>query len=271
MKLSILLSFMVLPALSFAQNKDWAGPHMPDQNKHFIAYTGKNEMSSLSVYSTHGEQFMLVLNGIAQNNTPVTKIRVEQLPQGATDIEIVFTDGRTPALRKRVVIADPVNVKPVDMLLEVSPGGNEAYPTLRFVQCTRVVHDYQPSPDEYVMCFGKPGRNAAPSNEPPAPPQPTAMDDRTFSQVRNSIVNTSFEDTKLSTAKTILAANYVNANQVTELLCKLFSFEETKVKFAEYAYSKTVDPSNYFQVANVFSFDASKTELNNFIRSKQSH
>ncbi len=99
---------------------------------------------------------------------------------------------------------------------------------------------------------------------PPPPAGPMEMDARTFSEVKQSISGASFEDTKLSTAKTIIGTNYVNTDQVMEI-CNLFSFENTKVTFAKFAYSRTVDPQNYFRVASVFSFDANKKALNDFI------
>ncbi len=100
----------------------------------------------------------------------------------------------------------------------------------------------------------------------PPPPAPVAMDMRTFSDAKKSIAGASFEDTKLSTAKTIIGANYVSTNQVMEI-CRMFSFEDSKLAFAKFAYPYTVDQQNYFKVASVFSFDASKTDLNNFISS----
>jgi hypothetical protein len=90
------------------------------------------------------------------------------------------------------------------------------------------------------------------------------MDQRTFDDVKQSISSASFEDTKLSTAKTILASNYISTNQVMEI-CQLFSFENTKVAFAKFAYSKTVDRNNYYKVGSVFDFDSDKKVLNDFI------
>jgi hypothetical protein len=91
-----------------------------------------------------------------------------------------------------------------------------------------------------------------------------AMDPGSFKTAKQTIGNSNFDETKLSTAKGILASNCLNADQVVQV-CQLFGFEETKLKFAKFAYSKTVDPGNYFKVGNVFSFDASKDDLNNFI------
>ena len=90
------------------------------------------------------------------------------------------------------------------------------------------------------------------------------MDFGSFRSAKETVGKSNFDDTKLSTAKTILTSNCVSTDQVIEL-CKLFSFEASKLDFAKYAYAKTTDKGNYFKVANVFDFDASKTNLNNFI------
>lgn len=91
-----------------------------------------------------------------------------------------------------------------------------------------------------------------------------AMDQSTFASALKTIKGSSFDDTKLSTAKSILSNNCVNTNQVVEM-CKQFSFEENKLEFAKFAYGRTVDPNNYFKVVDVFTFDSNKTELNEYI------
>jgi hypothetical protein len=90
------------------------------------------------------------------------------------------------------------------------------------------------------------------------------MDWSNFKSAKDAVAKATFEDTKLSTAKTILGSNCLSAEQVMQL-CKLFSYEASKLDFAKTAYGKTTDPGNYFKVNNVFDFDASKTELNNYI------
>lgn len=90
------------------------------------------------------------------------------------------------------------------------------------------------------------------------------MDANSFNSAKETVKKASFDETKLSTAKTILSSNCFSTNQVIEI-CKLFGFEATKLDFAKFAYAKTTDPGNYFKVANVFDFDASKTELNDYI------
>lgn len=109
-------------------------------------------------------------------------------------------------------------------------------------------------------------------NDYGTPPPPTAsrgcgypMAPGDFSSAMQTIKGSSFDDTKLSTAKTIVSANNCVSTDQVIAICKLFSFEDNKVEFAKYAYNFTTDRKNYFKVANIFSFDSNKTELNDFI------
>jgi hypothetical protein len=106
--------------------------------------------------------------------------------------------------------------------------------------------------------------NSAPPSQPAHTGCQYPMDANGFRAARESVSKASFEDTKLSTAKTILSSNCFSADQVITI-CNLFSFEESKLNFAKFAYSKCTDAGNYFKVGNIFNFDASREELNNYI------
>ena len=101
-------------------------------------------------------------------------------------------------------------------------------------------------------------------NNQPASSCLNPMDMGSFKSAKQTISSAGFEDTKYSTAKSVITSNCLSTEQVIQV-CKLFGFEETKLKFAKEAYFRTTDPGNYFKVGNVFSFDASKTDLNDFI------
>ncbi|MBL7718557.1 MAG: DUF4476 domain-containing protein [Flavipsychrobacter sp.] len=91
-----------------------------------------------------------------------------------------------------------------------------------------------------------------------------AMKSGNFQSAKATISNESFDETRLSTAKSILNTNCLTTDQVLEL-CQLFSFEQSKLDFAKCAYGRTVDPNNYFKVNNAFTYSSSKEELNRFI------
>jgi Domain of unknown function (DUF4476) len=94
-----------------------------------------------------------------------------------------------------------------------------------------------------------------------------AMASGNFSSAVTTIKKQSFEDGKLTTARQIANTNCLNTNQIIEI-CKLFSYEQSKLDFAKFAYHHCVDDQNYFKVNNVFQFSSSTDELNEFIDAK---
>jgi hypothetical protein len=94
-----------------------------------------------------------------------------------------------------------------------------------------------------------------------------AMNNSDFASAKKSIAAKSFEDSKLTVAKQILNSNCLNTSQVKEIMDQ-FTFEQTKLDWAKYAYTKTTDRNNYFKINDGFTFEASIDDLNDYI-SKQ--
>ncbi|HPA31317.1 MAG TPA: DUF4476 domain-containing protein, partial [Bacteroidia bacterium] len=88
-----------------------------------------------------------------------------------------------------------------------------------------------------------------------------------FSDLKQSISSKSFEDSKMTIAKQVLRNNCLFTSQVKELM-GLFTFEESKLDFAKYAYDFTYDIGNYFKVNDMFTFESSIDDLNNYINSR---
>jgi len=89
-----------------------------------------------------------------------------------------------------------------------------------------------------------------------------------FESFKNSVSSKSFEDSKMTLAKQVLNTNCLTSAQVREVM-GLFSFEETKLDFAKYAYGHTYDLGNYYRVNDAFQFESSIEELNTYINSHQ--
>ncbi len=224
--------------------------------------------SAVTIFSESGERFQLILNGVKQNNYPQTRVRIEDLPFVDNDIQILFDDNVTPAINKRITFLDPVEGKAVNLVMKLTRdrGG---YPRLCFVKMGNLEHDYRGEQGEYVMHYGRDNDhrhtevNVVPP-PPPPPPAPMAMDNTSFTAAVQAIKSSNWDETRLSTAKTIVANNYFNTDQVIQI-CKLFSWEENKLTFAEYVFKKTVDNNNYFKVNSVFQWDDNKTKLNDYV------
>ena len=250
---------------------------------------GRQESNVISIYSVGGEYFYVVINGVTQNMAPQSSLRIDGITQPTDDIQIMFADNRTPQVRKTITVSNPVDHRPVDLVMKLEREQNGEV-KLRLDKCVPKESDYRPMQGEYVMFYGQDVRRDEHHRDheqwgnggghqdvvvketivqqapppPPVPVGPVPMDDASFQSAKQSIANNSFDDTKLSTAKMITNTNYFTCDQVMQI-CGLFSFEDSKLNFAKYAYKKTVDNNNYFRVNDVFTFDASKQALNDFV------
>lgn len=92
-----------------------------------------------------------------------------------------------------------------------------------------------------------------------------AINNDDFFAFKRILERESFDNTRLVIAKHIVDVNELSAIQVKEM-AQLFSFDNSKLDFAKYAYNKTIDKNNYVVVCNAFSFSSSKEQLIDYIR-----
>jgi hypothetical protein len=102
----------------------------------------------------------------------------------------------------------------------------------------------------------------------PIGPQPCMVSHEEFTQIMASIKKESFNSTKLTLTKQILRSKQCfSTTQVKEMI-KLFSFDDSKLEIAKYAWDYTIDRDNYYLVADVFSFSSNKEKLMKFLEGK---
>jgi len=90
------------------------------------------------------------------------------------------------------------------------------------------------------------------------------MNNNSFSQLKQTVNNSSFESDKVMMVKQVITSNYFTVKQVKEIL-RLFNFESSKLEIAKLIYPKTIDNQNFFSVFDEFSYSSSKQELNQYI------
>ena len=81
----------------------------------------------------------------------------------------------------------------------------------------------------------------------------------------NDLENTHFESERLLLAQQRLRGRTLTSIQVKRILMQ-FWFEDTKLRFAKFAYDKTTDPGNFWVVNDTFQFQNSVHELDEFIQ-----
>jgi hypothetical protein len=93
------------------------------------------------------------------------------------------------------------------------------------------------------------------------------MSPQDFNSAKESIASKSFEDSKFTIAKQIINTNCLLSTQVKEIML-LFSFEDTRLDLAKYAYGYTWDIGNYYKLNDAFTFESSIDELNEYINGR---
>jgi hypothetical protein len=233
------------------------------------------QTGNLTIFSESGQRFYLVLNGEQQNDAPQTNVRIEDLNQPYYSTRIIFEDQRIPDIVKNLQVTDMTG-NYMDVTYKIQGAGGRV--DLNYFSMAPVRQKYVAPKNVYVMHYGRHNRN---DNDRDGHrdhdryrhhddrPQIYPMSNADFAQAKEAVRNGTFSDAQLSTAKSILANNYLTTDQVMDM-CKVFSFDDSKLEFAKAAYTRTVDQGNYFNVLNVFSFSSSKEDLNNFINANGS-
>ena len=94
-----------------------------------------------------------------------------------------------------------------------------------------------------------------------------AMNSKDFNAAMATLQKQSFEDTRLKTAKQIVAANCLSVDQIIQI-ANTFSFEDNKLDFAKFAYDYCTEPKNYFKLNGIFSFSSNADELSDYIQNR---
>lgn len=97
---------------------------------------------------------------------------------------------------------------------------------------------------------------------------PVPMSQGEFQNVKNSISSKTFEDSKNTIARQVIGSNCLLTSQVKEIMM-LFTFEDTKLDLAKFAYGYTYDIGNYYMLNDAFTFESSIDELNSYIQSRR--
>jgi hypothetical protein len=88
-----------------------------------------------------------------------------------------------------------------------------------------------------------------------------------FSQVKRTLEEQQFENSKLEFAKQSLDKYLISTNQAREFTSCL-NMQVDKLNFLKFAYDKVIDKENYFTISNQLMMQNDRDELLKYIRSK---
>jgi hypothetical protein len=93
------------------------------------------------------------------------------------------------------------------------------------------------------------------------------MSNSDFEEAQESIKNKSFDDSKLKIAKQICKSSCMTSEQIRNIM-KIFSFEESRLDFAKFAYDYVYNPEKYYKVNDAFQFELTIEELDEYLENK---
>jgi hypothetical protein len=144
----------------------------------------------------------------------------------------------------------------IDMNVNVRETRTETYTTTT-TTTTTPASTTPPSSGSGVAQYSMPGYSG-----PIGCPWP--MNEPDFAEAQRSVSSKNFEDSKMTIAKQITGANCLTADQVKRMM-RTFTFEDSKLEYAKFAYRKTFDIGNYYKLNDAFEFESSIEELNEHI------
>ncbi len=109
--------------------------------------------SNLIVFSEDGLKFYLILNGIRQNETPVTNVKVVDLNQPYYSVKIIFEDSKQPVLEKKYLqVTDAEGQGTLEVTYKIKKN-NKMVNVLRFFSQVPITQAAPPSTEVPVVHF----------------------------------------------------------------------------------------------------------------------
>ena len=231
-----------------------------------LFFVKAQESSGLTIFSKNGELFTVFLNSIEQNQSLSSNVKMQGMPASNYSMKIIFENTAYNSIQKNIF------TKAGYETTYIIKNKKDGLKVLRWYS-EIIIYDENNETGENGYSDESGGYNDNGNSEDVYEPDYSrrtgcsySMAAADFQKAKATVLNTDFESDKLIVAKQIAASNCLTSRQVRHL-AGAFDFEDTKIKFAIFAYTRTFDTENYFMVYDVFEFSASIQELTDYINS----
>lgn len=249
MKKTILYLFLLLALPSMAQYRGHGG-HGPGG--------GHESASSLTIVAPKHQAFWLFVDDVLQNENAVHSIRINNLWPDEFYIRVELDNASQDCVGRFIDMRHPQGFSIVQHgnLLGLEPTQGNIRPELTMdLLINQPLPPMPPMPQVEIV-------------QPPVP-EPVhielGMNPTDFDEAVALLSKETFDDTRLSTAKQIVANNPMTVNQIVQI-CRLFTYENNKLEWAKFAYPYCIDKNKYYMLNEVFIYNSSKEKLNEYIR-----
>lgn len=221
-------------------------------------------INNLVVFSNEGEPFTLILDGLKENQTPQTNVRVVGLDLKVYQVKVIFQNHK---------------LKDVNTTLTFFRTGKECVFGLNKKGSKKHTMDYvsEKEIDGFLTSNPPPVTNnsLAPVETQALTPEPITqannVNTTNASSFQTTLANITSQPTdaeKLTTALAVLQTHTFSVNEIKQVMA-LFSSEQSRLAFAKQVCTKTKDPAVYTAIMDAFLNQTVKQELQNFWEAKK--
>jgi len=223
------------------------------------------QKSDLVFFTTQDDAFYVFINGIKENTDACKRIKISNLTPGLYDCKIVFKNKAFGYLNKTLITKQGIEV-----MYEIKRKYKKKYRINWFSETPLAAVNLHLNTTQTTTTHTTHHKDLPTdvhnNNGTHACLHPLTM--KNFEKINSSIAENSFESSRLIIAKQAVTNNCLIVDQI-KVLMKLFEFESSRIDFAKFAYDYIYDKGNYYQLNDVFNFESSIDDLNNYIKNKK--
>ena len=222
-------------------------------------------VNNLVIFSNEGQPFTLIVNGLKENQTPATNVRVQGLDLKSYQVKVIYENHKLKDANttitffrtgkecvfgltkkgKRKHTIDYVSEKEIDGFLTNT---NQQPPTITNNPTST---DLQPV------------TTTVPTPEPVSTPTVSA-----FQTALTNIAAQPTDEGKLTAALALIQNGTLNVAQIKQVLA-LFTTEQARLTFAKQACAQLKDPNVYTEIISLFVSEPVKQDLQKFFQGKR--
>jgi len=256
---------------------------------------GYAQNGEVQVYSGEKKSFTLFVNGLKENDAPKWKVKVKNLPPGPHHLRVLFQDGQTSTIQKKINLA-PSSVLTYEVLLYENTGRSwyeltqvdsvlkeeievpviQDSSEIKKLEKADVIVDSLLEiniPDPKIAEPKGVDSLALEIDTLDQAPKDTNFQCKNpllpvgFELVMKQLKSEDYEDLLLDKAKKLADENCFSSIQIMEIM-QLMQFEVTRLEFAIYCYKICFDPVNYKFVEDAFEYQSSIEKLKESLYAK---
>ncbi|HTA61416.1 MAG TPA: DUF4476 domain-containing protein [Bacteroidia bacterium] len=222
-------------------------------------------VNNLVVFSNEGQPFTLILDGLKENQTPATNVRVVGLDLKAYQVKVIYEDKKLKDANTTITFFRTGK----ECVFGLNKKGKKKH-TIVYVS-EKEIDGFLTNANQPISTNPAPtdiqNLTSVPTTVPTPEPVPTPTLS-VYQTLLNSIAAQPTEAGKLTTALTLLKNGTLSIAQIKQVLA-FFATDQSKLAFAKQACAQLKDPTIYAQIVGAFISEPIKQELQIFLQGKK--